>query len=76
MEKGTPLIDIAIDYGPNGKEKTATLWGCLHGVPKHIVVHIEHFDLSAIADIEHWLNQRWHQKDALLDPTVMGVPTT
>ncbi|WP_299980408.1 1-acyl-sn-glycerol-3-phosphate acyltransferase [uncultured Pseudoteredinibacter sp.] len=61
-EPGTPLIDITIDY----RSKNASLWSCLYGVPNNIIIHIHHFDLDEIDNMQNWLNQRWYEKDKLL----------
>lgn len=63
--KDTPLIDITIDYGHAGT-KGISLWKCLHGQPNKIVIHVEHYNLSEIDDIQSWLNERWVEKDKCL----------
>lgn len=64
---GTPLIDITIDYGQGHLARAeVSLWSCLYGVPEKITVHVSHYELSDITDIQSWLNERWQQKDKLL----------
>lgn len=57
------LIDITINYHQQGVK----IWRCLHGNPGRISINLQHFKLGEIDDIESWLNQRWQQKDALLE---------
>ncbi|MCV6615264.1 MAG: 1-acyl-sn-glycerol-3-phosphate acyltransferase [Cellvibrionaceae bacterium] len=62
-EAGTPLIDITIDYG---QREPVSLWRCLHGRPEKITIHIDHYQLDDIENIQAWLNRRWQEKDELL----------
>ncbi len=61
----TPLIDITIDYG-NTKPN---IWNCLHGDPREIHITIEHFSIAELDNLEDWLNNRWHEKDEILNQT-------
>ncbi len=57
----TPLVDITIDYGV----EKPNIWRCLHGNPRRIRITVEHFTLAELDNVEDWLNQRWHEKDAV-----------
>ena len=61
----TPLVDITIDYG----DVKPNIWRCLHGDPRQIRITIEHFSLAELDNLEQWLNNRWHEKDAILKQT-------
>lgn len=65
-DPATPLIDITINYG----EKQPHIWRCLHGNPRHIHINIEHFTLAQLDNVEEWLNQRWQEKDTILNQPI------
>lgn len=65
VSQDTPVVDITIDY----HQKDVNIWRCLHGDPRLITITLEHYTFSDIADVNEWLNQRWHEKDQLFKPT-------
>lgn len=63
------LIDVTIDY----HQEKPNLWDCLHGEPRQITIHLAHYKLSDIDDIETWLNQRWLEKDRLFTSAANNI---
>ena len=63
MPADTMVLDMTINYngGPTN------FWRCLHGANKNIDVLIKHYEGSTIKDPKSWLNDRWKEKDTLLE---------
>jgi 1-acyl-sn-glycerol-3-phosphate acyltransferase len=59
---GSALVDITIDY----QQKNVSIWNCLHGNPKKIVITLRHYLLDDIDNVEQWLNNCWLEKDQIL----------
>ena len=63
MPENTMVLDITIDYNRG----ESNFWKCLHGANKDIDVHIKQYDGSKVEDSRGWLNDRWKEKDSLLE---------
>ncbi|MDA0789813.1 MAG: 1-acyl-sn-glycerol-3-phosphate acyltransferase [Proteobacteria bacterium] len=59
----TPVVDLTIIYEAGRKP----FWDCLHGAVPEIRVIIHHYRLADIDHHTRWLNQRWAEKQALID---------
>ena len=64
-DQNAGLVDVTINY----HKKNVRIWDCLHGDPRKITITLDYFELSEIENIETWLNQRWREKDQLLERT-------
>ncbi len=59
----TPIVDLTIIY-EGGRRP---FWDCLHGAVPEIRVVVHHYRLGDIDNLAGWLNQRWADKQTLID---------
>ena len=57
------IIDITLTYPEAG----LNFWQCLSGRLRQIVVHCDYYQVSDIKDPKSWIQQRWQEKDQLID---------
>ncbi len=63
LDPDTPIIDLTILYAGGN----VNFWECLHGKVLDIHVNIKQFRLGDIDHMASWLNNRWQEKDELLE---------
>lgn len=68
VKLGSSLVDITINY----QQKNVSIWNCLHGNPKQIVVTLRHYLVDDIDSVEQWLNNCWLEKDQILSQDKVG----
>lgn len=57
------MIDITLMQS----EKDLYFYQCLSGRLKKIVVNCDYYQVSDIKDPKSWIEQRWQEKDQLID---------